>query len=174
VSEPRILVVYGYHNDEQFSSRVARILESRTLPGVSVTEYRGERIPRDVDLRSIPLRRFLRTQPGADYVIDLHDSARARDYMLREGSRYPAISFSMLAKRNLPRALTVDLDGYLRMQEEVFGRQILRSYVDGWRDASSKYDLIWVDYFSHYTSINRSSEFLTGLVATLSRHPRRA
>jgi len=169
VKKPKVMVIYGYHTDEQFHPLVARDVERKMLPNVSVVKFEGEHVPRELDRHGYPERRFIRMQPRADYVIQLCSS----EHVPANDDRYPAIDFGFMSKAKMLSALQTGLESHMRKYENVLGRHILRAYIDEYRDTSKRYDRMLIDYVSRYVPRNRAGEFLVDIIGVLQQHPRR-
>ena len=100
----RVLLLYGYHAHESFAMDVGKRLERLSLPQVKVVKYNGPHKHPDEDRRYLPLRKFVYNYLPFDYLMDVHDSARAVD---TEQYSVPACGFLYFSKTEISKKLRI-------------------------------------------------------------------
>lgn len=168
----KVLLVYGYHQDEAFAIAVGKALEKEKLQGASVVQYQGPHIPREQDHRDFPLRRFVRRYFPFDYLVDVHDSSRAVD---TDYYKFPACGFLYFSKKQIPKKLQDVLEDYSKRFEKLLNdRWVERRFIDKWKDMSSKYDALYVELMPRYITKMQAIDYLKVLVEVLVSNPRSA
>lgn len=174
-----ILVVYGHHPDELFAVEVGKELENLGRDDFRVKEYDGHpesmKHRMETHLYSEFLRiqghfnRFVKDNPPADYVIDLHDNLPLSD-IYRETieksdrqERWPSVSIDLRSRYNINEDLKEEIIDYCMSKEY----NALFYFFDEIHYLPKSYDKILIEYLPLTFEKEKAISFTLGLVDLL-------
>lgn len=168
--QAKILLVYGYHLDETFHQKVVKDLQVKNLPNVRFVFYDGKRMPREKALTSYHFNDFVAKHQPVDYVIQLHDSPKAKD---TKWIKMPYFDYWYESRLPRPKELVKELDWYEDYLKKFNGgRWINNRYIFCPNDDSPKnYGLFYVELFPHYATRNEAVMQMEGLISILEKYP---
>jgi hypothetical protein len=89
------LIIYGYHEEEDFAKKVGRELEQMNLPKTRVMKFEGRRKPREIVLKKM----FQTYEPI--FLIDLHDNRGSFSYFLPYSIEFYYIGYDSFTREML-------------------------------------------------------------------------
>ena len=192
---PNVLIVYGYHPEEEFGIEVGRYLqrlfEEKPMANVSLKKYDGIN-PRTVDdvipdsnSRGRLLHQYVSKLGNVDYLIDLHDecpwpkNAEERKQLLEKlppfkrnkhgrVSGIPGQIMDYVSKFQIPDELKKELITYCLSKEPDYVAAAF--FVPEEAYLPIKYDHLEIAYYPHLSSIESASSFIQGLIPIIQKN----